>query len=204
MQKSSSPVKFSFLIYTIFSNSFFADPHRLAIFCTYYITGLRKASVNVHLVLEYRKANNRTRAVLEDATQLCLLSIMCHLVAKMQDIIEPGSQYCSVQNLCSIFLKIYNNHFKYTMWLFFYLKLHEYTRDIENLQYSNQIQRKKGKNGDNVDLTIKNVIFLKQHTNHLYIYIKENAYIHWILSALRGILRRKRKCQSFLVHQFSR
>lgn len=31
------------------------------------------------------------------------------------------------------------------MWLFFYLKLHEYTRDIENLQYSNQIQRKKGK-----------------------------------------------------------
>lgn len=47
------------------------------------------------------------------------------------------------------------------MWLFFYLKLHEYTRDIENLQYSNQIQRKKGKNGDNVDLTIKNVIFFE-------------------------------------------
>lgn len=49
------------------------------------------------------------------------------------------------------------------MWLFFSWtnKLHEYTRNIEisNTQIKFEKRKTKKKSGDNVDLTIKNVIF---------------------------------------------
>lgn len=35
--------------------------------------------------------------------------------------------------------------------------------------------------------------FFKQHINHLYIYIKENAYIHWIFVGFAWDLQVKKK-----------
>lgn len=55
-----------------------------------------------------------------------------------------------------------------------------------------------------MDRTIKKVFFFKQHTNHLYINIKENAYIHWIFVGFAGDLPVKKKVLIVLVHQFSR
>lgn len=90
---------------------------------------------------------------------------------------------------------MYNNRFQIynvALLLKWTDKLHVYTRNNEisrtqiklNKKKEKERKKKGGKNasGDDVDLTIKNVIlfFLKRHTNHLYIYIKENAYIHWI------------------------
>lgn len=49
----------------------------------------------------------------------------------------------SMQHFFFFFLKMYNNPFQIYNVALLFLRLHEYTRDIENLQYSNQIQRKK-------------------------------------------------------------